>query len=183
MTKVIVSDIFGRTPALEDLAEAVGSVTAVLDPYGGKDMGFGTESLAYEYFMTHVGIRAYEQLLTARLAQSPKIDLLIGFSVGAAAVWGISNSLVPEKIDRAVCFYGSQVRHTTDIVPQIPMAHILPRKEPGFDIDDLAEILIGKPSITVHKTPFLHGFMNRISPNFSQAGYDVWLDRLRRNRL
>jgi dienelactone hydrolase len=183
MTKVIVSDIFGITPALQDLAEAVGSVTAAIDPYGGKEMGFGTESLAYEYFMTHVGIPAYEQQVAACLTEIPKIDLLIGFSVGAAAVWGISSTLSPEKVNRAVCFYGSRIRHAADIIPQIPMDHILPEKEPGFDIEDLAGILIGKPTVTVHRTPFLHGFMNRISPNFNQTGYDAWLDRLRRNRL
>jgi hypothetical protein len=118
-------------------------VTAVIDPYGGKDMGFGTESLAYEYFMTHIRIPGYEQQMAASLAEIPKIDLLIGFSVGAAAVWGISGTLSPEKVNRAVCFYGSQIRHTTDIVPKIPMDHILPRKEPGFDVDTLAEILSG----------------------------------------
>jgi dienelactone hydrolase len=183
MTKVIVSDIFGITPALQDLAEAVGSVTAAIDPYGGKEMGFGTESLAYEHFMTHVGIPAYEQQVAACLAEIPNIDLLIGFSVGAAAVWGISGTLSPEQIARAVCFYGSRIRHAADIIPRIPMVHILPRKEPGFDIDDLAATLSHKPAVTVHKTPFLHGFMNRVSPNFSRTGYDAWVDRLRRNRL
>lgn len=183
MTKVIVSDIFGRTPALEDLARAVGSVAEIIGPYDKNPVNFTAEPLAYEYFMIHVGIRAYEQLVAARLAQIPNIGLLIGFSVGAAAVWGISNTLAPEKIDRAVCFYGSQVRHTPDIVPQIPMDLVLPRKEPGFDIDTLAGILSGKPTVTVHKTPFLHGFMNRLSPNFNQAGYNVWIERLRRNCL
>lgn len=183
MGKVIVSDIFGRTPALEELAGAVGSVAEIIDPYDKKNMNFTAEPLAYEYFMTHVGIRAYEQVVAARLAKILKIDLLIGFSVGAAAVWGISGTLFPEKVNRAVCFYGSQIRHTFDIVPQIPMDHILPRKEPGFDIDTLAEILSGKPSVTVHSTFFLHGFMNQLSPNFSRTGYDVWVGQLRRNRL
>lgn len=183
MNKVIVSDIFGRTPALEALAGDAGSVTAIIDPYGGKEMGFGTESMAYEYFMAHIGIPAYKQQVAARLEESPQIDLLIGFSVGAAAVWGISGSLPQEKIARAVCFYGSQIRHDIDVVPLIPMDQILPRKEPEFDIDDLAEILIVKPTVTVHKVPFLHGFMNRVSPNFSQTGYNVWTERLRWNRL
>ena len=183
MTKVIVTDIFGRTPSLEALAGAAGSVTAIIDPYGGKEMGFGTESLAYEYFMAHIGIPSYKQQVAARLGEIPQIDLLIGFSVGAAAVWGISGSLPREKIARAFCFYGSQIRHNIDVVPQIPTDHILPRKEPGFDIDDLAATLSHKPAVTVHKTSFLHGFMNRMSPNFSRSGYEAWVDRLRRNRL
>jgi dienelactone hydrolase len=183
VNKVIVTDIFGRTPAIEDLAGAIGSVTDIIDPYHGKHMGFDTESRAYAYFMAHVGIRAYEQRLAACLDKITGIDLLIGFSVGAAAIWGISGILRREKISRAVCFYGSQIRHATDIVPCIPTEHILPGKEPGFNIDDLAEILSGKPTVTVHKTPYLHGFMNLLSLNFSRTGYDVWVDRLRRNRL
>jgi hypothetical protein len=82
-----------------------------------------------------VRIPSCKQQGSARLNELPIIDLLIGFSAGAAAVWGISGSL--------------------------------------------AEILSGKPTVTVHKTPYLHGFMNRVSPNFNQTGYDVWLDRLR----
>ncbi len=183
MTKVIVTDIFGRTPALEDLAKAVGSVAEIIDPYDKKSMKFTAEPRAYAYFMAQVGIPSYEQQVAARLAEIPKIDLLIGFSVGAAAIWGISNTLAPEKVDRAVCFYGSQIRHAADIIPRIPMDHILPRKEPGLDVDAVAEILSGNPAVTIHKTPFLHGFMNRLSPNFSRSGYDVWLERLRRNRL
>lgn len=183
MNKIIVTDIFGTTPALQDLAGTVGSVTCVIDPYEGKDMGFGTEYLAYEYFMTHIGIRAYEQQVAACLAEIQTIDLIIGFSVGAAAVWGISGTFSAGKIDRAVCFYGAQIRHSIEIVPRFPTVHILPRKEPGFNIDGLAETLSHKPAVTVHNTPFLHGFMNRLSPNFNQTGYDVWLDRLRWNRL
>lgn len=183
MNNVIVTDIFGRTPALETLARDIGSVAAIIDPYDKASMNFAAEPLAYEYFMTHVGIFAYKQLIAARLAESARIDLLIGFSVGAAAIWRISGSLSPGKIARAVCFYGSQIRHATDMAPRIPTDHILPRKEPGFDINGLAEILSGKKNVSVHKTPFLHGFMNRLSPNFSQTGYDVWLNRLRWNRL
>jgi dienelactone hydrolase len=179
MGKVIVSDIFGRTPALEDLAGAVGAVTDIIDPYGGKQMGFPTEPRAYDHFMTHVGIPAYEEILSSRLAEIPRVSVLIGFSVGAAAIWGISQTLTPERIGHAVCFYGSQIRHATDIVPGIRIKHILPGMEPGFNINDLAAALSGKKNITVHKTPYLHGFMNRLSPNFSRAGYADGLNRLR----
>ena len=179
MGKVIVSDIFGRTPALEDLAQAVGSVMDIIDPYGGKQMGFHTEPLAYAHFMVHVGIRRYENMLASRLAEIPRVSVLIGFSVGAAAIWRLSKTLAPEKIGRAVCFYGSQIRHATDIVPRIRIEHILPEMEPGFSIDDLAWALAGKKNVTVHKTPYLHGFMNKLSPNFSRTGYAAHAAQLR----
>ncbi len=183
MNKVIVTDIFGRTREIDALARAVGSVTTIIDPYDGKNLTFAAESTAHECFMTHVGIPAYGRLVATRLAEIQKIDLIIGFSVGAAAVWGISSTIPAQKIDRAVCFYGAQIRHATEVVPGFPMVHILPEKEPGFDIDGLAETLSRKPAVTIHKTGFLHGFMNPLSPNFNQAGYDDWLDRLRRDQL
>jgi dienelactone hydrolase len=179
MGKVIISDIFGRTPALEDLAGAVGSVMDIIDPYGGKQMGFDDEPRAYAHFMAHVGIAAYEKILAAHLADTPPVSVLIGFSVGAAAIWGISQTLTPDKIHRAVCFYGSQIRHKPDIVPHIRIEHILPKKETGFSSDDLAAILSCKKNVTVHRTPYLHGFMNQLSPNFSGTGYAAGLERLR----
>ncbi len=178
MGKVLVSDIFGRTKALEDLAGAIGSVVDIIDPYGGQQMGFHTEQQAYEHFMAHIGIRKYENMLASRLADIPRVSILIGFSAGAAAIWGISETLTPEKIGRAVCFYGSQIRHAIDIVPRIRIEHILPEMEPGFSIDELAAALFNKKNVTVHKTPYLHGFMNELSPNFSRTGYAAGLDRL-----
>ncbi len=131
MNNVIVTDIFGRTPALETLARDIGSVAAIIDPYDKASMNFAAEPLAYEYFMTHVGIFAYKQLIAARLAESARIDLLIGFSVGAAAIWRISGSLSPGKIARAVCFYGSQIRHATDMAPESPRTISCPEKSRG----------------------------------------------------
>ncbi len=179
MGKVIVTDIFGRTPALEDLAGAIGSVMDIIDPYGGQQMGFHTEPLAYAHFMADVGIRAYQEILSSRLAEIPRVSVLIGFSVGASAIWRLSETLVPEKIGRAVCFYGSQIRHATDIVPHIRIEHILPKMEPGFSIDDLAAALSCKQNVTVHRTPYLHGFMNGCSPNFSRTGYAAHVELLR----
>lgn len=87
MGRMVVSDIFGRTSALEALSRAVGSVTDIIAPYDGKDMGFATEPMAYAYFMDHIEICAYDHLLATRLTEIPKIDVLIGFSVGASAIW------------------------------------------------------------------------------------------------
>jgi len=179
MGKVIVSDIFGATPALEALAGAIGPDVAIIDPYGGKTMGFSGERRAYDHFMAHVGIRAYEKILSSHLADISRVSVLIGFSVGAAAVWGISQTLTPEKTGRAVCFYGSQIRHATHVVPHIPITHIFPEMEPGFSVDDLAAALAGKKNVTVHKTAWLHGFMNPLSQNFSRTGYTAYIDALR----
>jgi len=58
MNIILVSDIFGKTPALIQLAEAIGA-TAIIDPYDGVDMGFEDESKAYAYFVEQVGFEQY----------------------------------------------------------------------------------------------------------------------------
>jgi dienelactone hydrolase len=117
MGKVIVSDIFGRTPALENLAQAIGSVMEIIDPYGGKQMGFHTEPRAYEPFYGPCrNTLLMREILSSRLADIPRVSMLIGFSVGAAAIWGISQTLTPNTIGCAVCFYGSQIRHANPIL-------------------------------------------------------------------
>ena len=53
MKIIIASDIFGRTPELENIAvelSATSFETIILDPYLGNDMKFADENKAYEYF-------------------------------------------------------------------------------------------------------------------------------------
>jgi dienelactone hydrolase len=121
-----VSDIFGRTPALDNFCKAVGSDVDVIDPYAGKYMRFQTEQQAYECFMANMGLNAYCDLLQSRLEKAPTPTGLIGFSVGAAAIWQISESLNTEKVKRVVCFYGSQVRLLAEIKPSVVVEHVLP---------------------------------------------------------
>lgn len=142
-------------------------------------MGFGTEAQAYTYFMANVGLKKYGEIVLSGLEKEPVQISLIGFSAGASAVWKISGSLHPKKVKHAICFYGSQIRHLAGINPAIPVEHILPSHEPGFNVDELAHCLSDKANVTVHKTPYLHGFMNELSVNYSQTGYTEYVNRLR----
>ena len=72
MHRIFVSDIFGKTPALENLSQAVGADVEVIDPYAGKYMGFQTERQAYECFMADVGLGAYGDVLQSRLKKSAR---------------------------------------------------------------------------------------------------------------
>lgn len=179
MRRVFVSDIFGRTPALEKLCTAVGSPFDVIDPYAGKHMGFQNEQAAYEFFMANVGLNAYCEILQSRLENTAIPIHLIGFSVGASAIWRISETLSIETVKRVVCFYGSQVRYFTEIKPRVVVEHVLPTHEPGFSIDELASRLSGKENVVIHKTPYLHGFMNELSKNYSTFGCTSYVNRLR----
>ena len=65
MRRIIISDIFGRTPALEKLCRAIAPDTKIIDPYYGKFLDFQNESEAYEYIMTQLGVNKYCQVVRA----------------------------------------------------------------------------------------------------------------------
>ncbi|HOO89796.1 MAG TPA: dienelactone hydrolase family protein, partial [Syntrophales bacterium] len=160
-----------KTPALDKLCAAIGADVGVIDPYAGEDMGFQTEEQAYEFFMENIGLNGYCHIVQSTLEKTPSLTVLIGFSVGASAVWQISESLNAEKVKRAVCFYGSQVRHLTEIHPNIMIDLVLPTHEAGFSVDALAQSLSGRENVVLHRTPYLHGFMNELSKNYDKSGY------------
>ena len=110
-------------------------------------MGFQTEQKAYEFFMANVGLDAYCDLLFSMLGKIPGPTGVVGFSMGASAVWKISESLITGNVKRIVCFYGSQVRHMTTIRPVVVVDHVLPAHEPPFDVDELAIRLSGKKKL------------------------------------
>ncbi len=59
MRRIIVSDIFGKTPALDKLCHAIIPDIDIIDPYCGNSMDFPNEHEAYKYFMKRVGINEY----------------------------------------------------------------------------------------------------------------------------
>lgn len=179
---LIASDIFGKTPALEELAGQLGlssGIPLIVDPYGGVDQDFNTESDAYTAFRRTIGLEAYIQVVQAAIQRTTHPMLLIGFSVGASAIWVLSGKDFFPAGAQAVCFYGSQIRHLTAVVPRLAIELIFPRFEPHFDVTRLMEKLSTKALVNCHKAPYLHGFMNHLSDNFSQAGYDHYLGLVR----
>jgi dienelactone hydrolase len=156
-TLFLVADIFGRTRALktmgQDLSEAVPDIR-IIDPYQGLDHSFETEALAYAYFMDHVGLETYRSILTEALADPGTDTVLIGFSVGASAIWSVSDRPCFRHIQKAFCFYGSQIRQYTDITPRFDMELIFPEQEPHFDVDELIHTLAGKDRVFCSKLTF-----------------------------
>ncbi|MCF6248257.1 MAG: hypothetical protein L3J69_12990 [Desulfobacula sp.] len=61
MSIFVISDIFGKTPALKRLCDMLSKKTdiEIIDPYGGIDPSFNSEALAYERFMGQVGLDKY----------------------------------------------------------------------------------------------------------------------------
>lgn len=182
MELLIVSDIFGRTSALETLCEKLSrnvSKSFIIDPYDGVCHGFKAEDEAYNYFMEHVGLEKYTSILKSHLNPSGRGTVLIGFSVGASAIWEICRLSSLRHLTKAFCFYGSQIRHRTDICPVFDIELIFPKQEPHFDVGELIKRMQGKKHVTITKTKALHGFMNEVSNHFDQKGYSEFIAVLR----
>lgn len=170
MTILIAPDIFGVPPALTRLVELLGSIfdsetLVVVNPYEGGQY-FKQEANAYDHFSAHVGIPAYGRHISSHLANLKPPISLIGFSAGASAIWQISNDNSLPEITGAIGFYGSQIRHHTQILPRFDTHLIFPESESHFDVDGLIQTLSTTPKVFPTKAPGGHGFMNEYSKNF-----------------
>lgn len=185
---ILISDIFGRTPALEALGTDLSVPApgcppvpppAIVDPYGGTDPQFDSEASAYDYFTARVGLDRYVEILKQRLDDVPPGAVLMGFSVGAAALWRISDNPRFSNVVKGFCFYGSRIRDYPDVRPRFDLDLIFPRMEPRFNVKELIQDLSDRPRITCSRATGLHGFMNRLSPNFDAACYNTHVHKLR----
>ncbi|MGI9274010.1 MAG: dienelactone hydrolase family protein [Endozoicomonas sp.] len=171
MNRIVVTDIFGKTPALESLCQELPGTSQIVDPYQGRFRNFSSEAQAYACFTSEVGLPRYAEALHDQVSgQNGKVEL-IGFSVGASAIWLLSERFTAEKVTGATCFYGSQIRHSIHLSPRFPVHLILPASEQHFSVQELANSLERKQNVEIEHTPYLHGFMNRYSENFNETAY------------
>ena len=182
MQILIASDIFGRTTALETLAEQLAPCPGrcfLVDPYKGAFRHFSGQPEAYATFQGEVGLGGYIQSVRNAIDQAAQPLTLIGFSVGASAIWALSGGASLPSGTRAFCFYGSQIRHYTAVIPRIEIELYLPELEPHFDVDDLIRELSGREGVVCHRTTYRHGFMNPLSANFDSTAYTAYLQMLK----
>ncbi|WP_286272714.1 hypothetical protein [Thalassotalea hakodatensis] len=168
---IVLSDIFGRTGALEKFVDALPFSSIIVDPYNGKKMTFADEQQAYQYFTEHVGLEGYTEKLHQVLLNTNYNVQLIGFSVGASIIWRISDRHYEGIIQNAFLFYGSQIRHSLDIEPTFAVNVICPIKERHFDITAFKLAITDKNKVNIIQSHYLHGFMNECSTNFDLEGY------------
>ena len=172
----VISDIFGRTPVLEEFChDLTGPDFLIIDPYKGKHMEFDTESRAYAFFMEHTGPDQYRSIIKDRLQPAGEGIRVIGFSVGASAVWQISGEKGFSHVKKAICFYPSRIRDFPDIRPGFDVTLVFPASEPQFDVDEMILKQTGKPRVSCCKADGGHGFMNRLSKNFHPDLYRTFI--------
>jgi dienelactone hydrolase len=170
MSIIIVSDVFGKTPALNKLAAQI-EANDIVDPYNGEFIEFKSEAEAYAFFMDNVGLDNYHTLLLNKLETLKSPPILIGFSVGASAIWMLSERINEENVKKAICYYGSQIRHFINIKPNFEVDLNFPKNESHFDVPLLIESLCKTKNVTISKLEYFHGFMNHHSTNYNDIGY------------
>ncbi|WP_088328356.1 dienelactone hydrolase family protein [Lacimicrobium sp. SS2-24] len=178
MNTIIVTDIFGKTSALEELANAICKNYLIVDPYDGQKMAFQTENDAYQFFTSNTGLEKYTKHLSKLLTQLESDVNLVGFSVGASAIWNLSNSPASASVKQATCFYGSQIRNNREVVPLFPITLIFPQTEEHFSVSELIADLSHTQRTKIKQVSYLHGFMNKLSDNFNSQGYESELKTL-----
>jgi len=178
MPRIIVSDIFGRTKSLEKISASLPGIVEIFDPYDSVSMAFNTEQEAYSCFVSEVGLEKYKENLRAYLLNIEEPVSLLGFSVGASAIWKLSEDQKIQNILGSVCFYSSQIRNDTEIVPKFPVQLVFPRHENRFSVSELIKQLKTTKRVKIHQAPYLHGFMNFHSPNFNPIAYAKYLKAL-----
>ncbi len=177
MSIVLVSDIFGITPALLAISKKLGACS-IVDPYNGQKMEFDSEADAYSYFIENVGLDRYFSTLLTTATSIDEQTTLIGFSVGAAVIWRLSERKDMTQIKQAFCFYGSQIRNFSQVEPCFKVKLLFPKSEEHFDVVSLQKTLNKKANVEAIKVDYLHGFMNYHSNNYNQLGYNKYIDYL-----
>lgn len=174
---IFVSDIYGVTPWLLTLVSELGLESrqfVIADPYLGQSRSFINEQQAYQAFHSVGGIEQYIARLETifnKLVKSHKNLLIIGFSAGAAASYKAANCLSIDTKVSCVLFYPGQIRHYLEDKCLHPTTVVFPQSEPHFELTPVADSLAQQSQVNVIKTPFQHGFMNRLSLGYDAKGY------------
>ena len=166
---MVISDIFGVCSATDKLIErmiAQGREVMLLDPYKGKRRHFLNEQQAYQAFTQERGHLGYYQFGLAEVKKYQP-DIIIGFSAGANVVWRLAAE-EGVSFQQALCFYPTQIRHFSELVPTSPLQLIFPNYEASFDVEAMAASLADTPNVSINMMPFGHGFMNPLSQHYQE---------------
>ena len=180
MRLVAITDIYGKTSWFEDLLKVFSTKyesIEIVDPYENIEIDFENENEAYDYFQEKIGLNGYIEKLHQHLrrGQQQTEHHLLGFSVGASAVWSVSEMLEVKKRTKGICFYSSQIRNLLHVNPKIEIEIYFPKMEPYFNIDVAIDVLMKKNKVNCFKTSYLHGFMNKKSKNYNEVGFSKGL--------
>ena len=164
---LIVTDVFGNTPAIASFARQFLLPCLIASPYTGEKTQYPAETLAYHAFIAEGGVAAYAEHLSHLIEDyHSSLRYAIGFSAGASALWLNSANPAMENLQQAVLFYGSRIRDHRDVQPACPTRLIFAEQEAAFEpaelVNDLRQRGHGAELVRGSK----HGFMNPYSAGF-----------------
>ncbi len=180
---LLLTDIFGvcfsLNRLLADLRQS-GVTLHLVDPYQGKSQQFADEEQAYAAYSAECGHNTYAAIAAQALqSHSQPIELAIGFSAGATALWRALAATDSSRLKQAILFYPGQIHQHLTLKPQVPTQVLFGHSEPHFAVDDICRQL-QQQGVTAISTPYAHGFINPASKAFNEAGYQQQLNMLLR---
>ena len=180
----IITDIFGVCSGLDRLLQDLSNqqkyqagdaqlIITIIDPYRQQRKHFKDEQQAYSAYIEQCGHDNFAAIV-ARTLVAP-VDLAIGFSAGASALWRALSTPAATNIKQAILFYPGQIYQHLKLTPEVTTTLIFAATEPHFDVEAMVALLQQKPAVSAFKTCYQHGFMNPPSANFNEAGYRDYL--------
>lgn len=165
---LLATDIFGHTPEVQALARQLGGTARIVSPYGHERPRFASEMEAYAGFTSRTSIAGYAEQLRETLRER-RVDLAVGFSVGASALWLCLAESGPWLPGRAELYYGSRIREHALLRPCCPTRVIFAAQEASFDPLELTQRLhaCGVEALVIPGSA--HGFMNPLSAGYDEA--------------
>ena len=184
MRLIVVTDIYGRTKCLEELLHSFSKrydSIDLIDPYENLEIDFCNETEAYTHFQEKIGLNGYTEKLYQYLRVNKISEChLLGFSVGASAVWVVSEMHQFNKKTKGICFYSSQIRNLSQVQPKIEIDFYFSKMEPYFNVEAVISILRTKAKVNCFKTDYLHGFMNQKSKNYNADACNKYIEILKK---
>lgn len=170
---VIATDIYGMEESVGNLAAALrlqGAEISVISPYeDGAPAPGEDEKEVYAAFAGQCGHERYSEKILA-LLQEEEWNGAVGFSAGASALWRALAGYRQKSPSHFLGFYPTRIRKYLDRFPAIQATLVFPRFEEAVDVNALIGTIAGNENIRCLKTPYLHGFLNPRSKNYSADG-------------
>lgn len=160
---VVVADIHGTHAALRTQLAVLGQ-PLVVSPWPGEGRPAGTEQEVVAAFHQQDGLARFERKIAEAVGDVPA--LLLGFSVGASALWRYVASAHCHPNSLAVLYYGSRIRDHAELVPRCRTTICFAEHEASFEPEVLAARLRRPGVVCEVVRGARHGFMNPASCNF-----------------
>jgi len=178
MPVLVAADVHGVHGPLRALFSGLGTLTSFVSPWDGEGAPFATEQEAAAAFHAQDGLVRYQAKIAAAAGADPVC--LVGFSVGATALWLHAASTHCHPGSRAFLFYGSRIREHLGGVPRCAVSAVFAESEPAFTPAAVARRIASATAHSAVVAGTRHGFMNPRSPAFCAPRAQAQLERIRR---